>query len=498
MLVFMVTSLVLGQAQTEILPPTEVDQTFIEQAPTTQDPDNTTPAAKSAPDLNLGAPSIEPPPGTPSFLLANVAVSQSTQWYPNGGYTSARILGNVELLKVWHHSVTSFDYVGGESYSPAQQIQHFTAAHAFLWRGRQLTIADSFGSSNTGGNFGASLFGGGDLFGLIFAGTGASLPGGLSSFSGGTNFGGFGSQITNVTQATYTQSLTPRSSFTLLGSYGISTYDGSTPNLNNSRQLSTAVQYGYQINARSTIGFLYGYRTFNYPLSTQGDLKSNIMQLFYRRVVSERLNVAVGAGPEFDNITSTIAIPIFSPPLVIKIQTKRLNLSVHGSLEYNLKKSSLRLSYQRLSTNGSGLFTGSNSDVAQATLNRRIFRAWRASFNSGYVRLNQIQQSATANLNSYQYWFTGVGIRRSLGEHLNFIASYQLHNETSINSGCVAATGCGGRRSTMLIGLSWHSRPIRLDRGREWMESPGNTNATEDDQSNINNPPLPQPWGGNR
>src|SRR5262249_53263768 len=154
----------------------------------------------------------------------------------------------------------------------------------------------------------------------------------------------------------------------------------------------------------------------------------------------------------------------FIPPLTITVDTKQLNLSAHGSVKYNLKNNSLRFAYQRLTTNGSGLFAGANSDVAQASMNPRFFRNWATSFDSGYVRLRQVQNSQPDTNSSYHYWYGGFGMRRNWSQNLAFVASYQVNGGNSRNC---ASISCGGLNHTVVVGLTWHSRPVRLDRGNK-------------------------------
>ena len=412
------------------------------------------------------------PPGTPSFLLSNLVLGQSFHSTRLANDTSTDILGSLQLLKFWHRSVTSLDYVGGASFYPSdsvqatEQIQRFTAAQGFLWRRRHLTIVDSFGNSSSGGTFGSSLFGGEGLFDLIFAGTSsdASSSLGLPLFTGSATLGAWtGSQIVNVSLAELTNELTKRSYITALGSYGASLYSNSK--LVNSHQLSLALQYGYRMSARSTVGVLYAYRNFRYPLSSEGSVDSNIAQIVYRYRISPRLGVVIGAGPELDSSTSEITIPIVTPPLVLTSRTEQLNASAFGSLAYAFKKSSLQVSYQRLTTAGSGIFVGANTDAAQVTTGRQLLRVWTASFSSGYGSLRQIQkQLQSAAGRSYQYWYISAGASRSLGPRLSFVVSYQFNRDYA-SYGCDGRSGCIGPQHTILFGLSWRARPIRLGTG---------------------------------
>jgi len=425
--------------------------------------------------LGLDAAPGDPPAGTPSFLLGGLFVSESAQTEPNlagqpSVYSVPRVLAKVDLLKLWHRSVTAFNYIGGGIFYPsgAQQIQQFTASQRFLMGRRQLTLSDSYGYFY-GGSFGASSLGGGGLSNLISpAGAGGPVSPGSPIFSGATNFGGIGTgpSLTNVGQAVFADALTRRSSVVLASFYGITSYKSNGEGLISSRQFSGVVAYNYQLSPRSAVSVLYGYRAFRYPYSATTSIADNLVHLSYQRRLSNRMRIALGVGPETTSLTTRMQI-IRTPPTFLTVNTNQVNASVSGSLGYSWGRIQSAFSYQRLTTGGSGVSAGANSDIAQGSATRRVFGAWEGSLDSGYARLRQIGSVSSTAAASYHYWYAGAAVRRNLPNNLGFFASYQYNKENSNNSLCAVNHVCGSGRNIFLVGLSWRARPIRLDHGGE-------------------------------
>jgi hypothetical protein len=384
---------------------------------------------------------------------------------------ATRVSGSVDLLKFWHRSITTLDYVGGGIFygvNSIQSIQQLNLSHRFLGRRRQLTLAGSLSSYPTG-NFGFSSFGGAGLYDLVFAGTGAGMQAGpgLADFLGANSLAGVGqaSHLNSVVLGEFTQILTARSLLTVAGGYGITHYFGESDNLINNSQFSALARYSYQLSSRSEVGAIYGYRAFQFPLASDGQVQTQLVQGMYQRQLSRRMSFAAGAGPEFTRLRRRYELQ--DGPIQVKFYatTNQINVSAFALLNYRLRRSGLTLSYNRLVTSGSGLAAGANTDVVRFFAGLPISHLWQSSFNAGYVRQSFIGQNAFGTTQPpYQNGYVGVGVRRAFGRHLNFVASYQL-NTSSSNGFCVQLNGCGNtvRRQSFLVGLSMGLRPIRLE-----------------------------------
>ena len=183
-------------------------------------------------------PSLEPNPTTRSMLIPGFSVSQGVDSNVNGtpgtspplqGVT--RVLGSLSLQRLWRRQDLGLDYVGGglfysDNSKTVGQAHLMIAEHRIRWRSGQLSFRDSF-SYLPEGSFGDLAFGGaGSLIGIGLPDTGlrAGIAGTTSNFFGPGQFASLGQRprITNVAMVDVVKELTPRSSFTLAGSYGLS------------------------------------------------------------------------------------------------------------------------------------------------------------------------------------------------------------------------------------------------------------------------------------
>ena len=141
-----------------------------------------------------------------------------------------------------------------------------------MWRNGQLTLRDSF-SYLPDGTFGFGSYGG--IGGFPF---GAALGGpvgvaGLGGFGGQLHFFGAGQlgtlgnepHITNLATVDIAQHLTPRSTVTLTGGYGIGHFTDNSDGLIDSRQTAVQAGYNYILSRKDQIGVLYGYQKFQFP-----------------------------------------------------------------------------------------------------------------------------------------------------------------------------------------------------------------------------------------
>jgi len=433
--------------------------------------------ADNPPSSQTSGASINPLPESRSLFMAGIYLSESLESIPgdNQGnstqvFSFTRALGSLNFLKINRRFETALDYRGGGYFRDGAslgftqgELQQLQATQRILWSKTALTLSDSLGNF-PGGSFGSTWFGGASAYTLGSTSVSAPSVPLIADFIGTSNFVGFGqAALNNISLLELTQSLTRRSSLTLAGAYGFTDYWGNNRNFINSQQISTLVNYGHQLTPRSEIGLIYGYRTFHFPERNAGDIATQVTQVAYLRSLSRRLRMQVGAGPEF----SRIITPITVLGLQVNLVTNQINVSASGSLAYRVRATEMALSYDRLVTNGSGVFAGANTDIVQSSVNRQLKRSWEVTFDAGYVRLSRIQRSqALVPGNSYQYGFAGAGIRKKFGQ-FNLLASYQFNDESFNTSVCQVIQSCNrvSQRHVGLIGIYWHTRPIRLDSG---------------------------------
>jgi hypothetical protein len=446
--------------------------------------DNSSPQSSDNPPISgLDQPSLEPRGVARSYLIPGAHVSEAVDTNVN---TSAgrsaingvtRALGSLTLQKLWSRYDAALDYVGGGAFytnhiSRANQLHQLDADQRLLWRTGQLAIRDSF-SYLPEGSFGYGSYGGtGAAAGLAGGGlTGGGFVGGGigNNFFGPGQFASLGQQprITNVALADITESLNPRSSVTLAGSYGLVHFINSGFGID-SRQTSAQAGYNYQLNRKDQIGLIYGFQEFRYPSSIGSSFKTNLVNLLYGHRISGRMDLVLGGGPQ---LTQThFSCPPASICSAALLGTKsRLSGSGRAMLRYRFPKTSVGLYYDHYNSSGSGFFVGASSDIARLDVTRPIGRVWTGTVDVGYSHNNRLVPNPTglgiAAL-SYNYLYAGGAVRRQLGRDFGLSLSYQFNN-LGFDSTFCGTTGapCSrtSQRHVAAVGLDWHPHPIRLD-----------------------------------
>ncbi len=478
--------------------------------------DNPVPTVSENPPISaIDQPGLEPHAAPESFLLPGLHFSESAD--SNTGDTLGgskvssvtRGLGSLTLQKLWKNYAVAMDYIGGVIYYDQkgiglQQLQQFDVDNRINWRRGQLAVRDSF-SYLPEGNFVFQAYGGSGAYnsGLASLGSGmlgaAAFGGQTSSFNGGGGISvGQVPRLTNLGLADIVENLSPKSSVTLSAGYGIVHFYGGLTSLTGapanvafigSSEETVQVGYDRTLNPKDQIALSYGYQGFNF--STVGTaMHSHVLQAMYGHRISGRMDLTIGAGPQFTH-TSDVAYLCTYLGIPVQIATNNCtsiggklvgvpqaadHIGVAGrvSLRYRFPRTSVSLSYDRYNTSGSGLFAGSRSDMVVLGAQRPLSRIWDVFGDVGYSRNSRLQLGgSTVNANSFSYLYAGAGLHRQFGRNLRGFVSYQ-YNHMSFDTSCPVAptlltsggaVGCSNasRRQVGSIGLDWTPRPIRLD-----------------------------------
>jgi hypothetical protein len=420
----------------------------------------------------LDQPSLEPNIQPRSMLLGGIEASESID--SNIGsdarpawHTVTRGLGGLTMQRLWNRYQFAAAYVGGIGYynragEGLKQIHELQAQQTMLWRTGQLTFRDSF-SYLPEGSFGYGAYGGAGGFQLGLGGIGEGM-GMLSSGFGG-HYGILGSQqygslgqaprFTNVTVLDVVESLSPRSSVTAAGSYGIVHFTDDSEGFISSRQAGGQAGYNYKLGPKDQTALSYGFQSFHFPGVMGADnINSHIVQGMYGHRVSGRMELIVGAGPQWTMIDD---------PLLGK--STRLTVSGRFSLRYRFRETSTTLSFERFNTNGSGFFAGAVSNIARAEASRKLGRRYSGQVNLGFAHNQRLQTSLVgAASSSYNYAFAGLALRRQFGRNWGAFLAYQW-NDQIFDTCPVVGTGCNriSVRHVVTLGVDWHFRPIRID-----------------------------------
>ncbi len=421
----------------------------------------------------LDQPSLEPSVQPRSMLLGGIEVSESLD--SNIGSDArptihgvTRGLGGLTMQRLWNRYQLAAAYVGGAGFYNAngrgfQQLHDLQAQQTMLWRRGQFTLRDTF-SYLPEGSFGFGSYGGagGFQFGLGGIGTGMGMLGGGL----GGQFGALGSQqfgslgqsprISNAVLADVVENLTPRSSVTAAGSYGLVHFTDNTQNFINSQQAGGQVAYNYTVGPKDQIAVEYGFQSFHFPGQVGADnITSHVVQLMYGHRVSGRMDLVFGAGPQWTRIVDPLTGTV-----------TRLSGSGRATLRYRFRKASAELSYERFDTSGSGFFAGAQSDIVRANLGRPFGRRYQARADVGYAHNKRLQlASVGVNANSFDYLFAGFAVQRQFGYNWGAFLGYQWNDQILDSSVCTAGVPCNriSVRHVLTFGVDWHFRPIRID-----------------------------------
>ena len=420
----------------------------------------------------LDRPSLEPNIQPRSMLLGGVEGSESLD--SNIGsdarpawHSVSRALAGLTLQRLWNRYQAEAAYLGGGGYYNAagngwRQVHELQAQQAVLWRTGQLTVRDSF-SYLPEGEFGFNSFGGagGLQLGLGGLGTGMGMIGsgfgGQSGILGAGQIGALGQspRFTNVTIADVVQDLTPRSSLTAAGSFGLVHFTDSTQGFINSQQAGGQVGYNYRLNRKDQIAVSYGFQAFHFPATVGADnITTQVLQGLYGHRLSGRLDFVIGAGPQWTRIKD----PVLGT-------TTRLSAAGRASLRYRFKVAYTSLTFERFDSSGSGFFAGAQSNIATFQISRPFGRKYSAFANLGFAH-NQRLQSAVLGVasTSYNYVFAGFAVRRQISYNWGAFLGYQWSDQI-FDSCPLVGTFCNriAVRHVATLGVDWHFRPIRID-----------------------------------
>jgi len=461
------------------------------------------PSNENPPLSGLDLPSLEPHATPMSYLQAGATLNESADSnvgnsLGGGSFTSvSRALATLTLHRVWSTYDLGLGYVGGVGYynvagQGVKSLQQVNLDSKLSWKRGQLALIDSF-SYLPEGTFGGS-YGALGSQGIQSLGNTA-----FSSFWGGTALGAIGlaSHITNVSMASLEQSLTPRSTVTATAGYGLTHFFGnefSGISYIGSSQISAQAGYNRILTSHTQVALVYGYQGFDFTVAGSS-FHSHVAEGLFGHRISGRMDLLIGAGPQLTllNTQSAICNPASVPVFLCTAfggtlgqstqKSTNLGVAAQARLRYQFTKSSLSVNYERLQTNGGGVFAGAQSDIVRAALSRPLTRIWRMQFDIGYTHNDRVQPltlqqvtqctassftqgSCPANdATSYQTGFAGAALDRAFGRSWHMFASYQFNELAFDSSFCLTSTPCNriSNRQIVTLGLDWTPRPMRLD-----------------------------------
>ncbi len=372
--------------------------------------------------------------------------------------TVSTMVGSLALQKVGKKNVVALDYSGGGAF--------FTHHSDFNYTMHQLGITETYQGPRWGfvlddrasylpeSPFGYAGFGWGGGLGLDLGGaSGSNLASLNPAFNPGQSLiSGTGSRILNVATAQVSYAPSARSTFTLAASYGLLHFR--TPGSINSRDAMFMAGYNRALTARDTIGVSYGYSTFQFP-DIDASFAAHFAQLTYGHRITGHLAVSAGGGVELSAIPASVA----------GSRTTVTSWVANGSVNYNVGRNALALTYYRYPSNGGGVSTGAQTQYVAFTWSRQLTRNWSGSIGPGYARnQNLVTTSSGQGHFTYDSVYANASLSRALGRYMNMFFGYYLQTQR-LQAG---ATVGGNSQTSMLrhvvtFGFDWHPRQILVE-----------------------------------
>jgi hypothetical protein len=136
-------------------------------------------------------------------------------------------------------------------------------------------------------------------------------------------------------------------------------------------------------------------------------------------------------------------------------------------LRYKFAHSSLVTSYEKFTSSGSGIFAGSETQVARLGYTRPLGRTWEFYGDMGYSHNKKLQPSNSgASAGSYDDGSAIAVFRKHLGREYEFFAAYRFSELAFDQTTCFANSNTCGRysqRHSGTIGVQWHPTPTRIE-----------------------------------
>ncbi len=404
-------------------------------------------------------PTLGPRFGGRNFLLPSVSVmSQMATNYSGSGYVGPTaftyVLGTLDLNHVSDRSELLLNYSGGGMFSSYlnSTIQDVEFSYTYRWQRWSLLVGDQASYLSE------SSFGFGGVGGLAFLN-------GVSQFSTGGALGSFLNAYltpnqtiptilvprlsnTAVSQIEYT--LSPRSSWTASGSYGMLNFLG--VGFINSADALFQTGYNYAISPLSSVAVIYRYDDFRFTHLTQA-IEDHLVQLGYARNVTGRMNFHLVAGPSMEILRG-----------VVTGSANRLSWAVDSSLSYRLEHTTLLIGYDRFVTGGSGVLVGAQTGQVEAAVERKLSPRWQGSASLGYATNRSLFPSST-NLGKQQYnsWYAALRFNHQLRPGMALFMSYGARRQANNTPAC-ATSSCETTSISheLSVGFNFDLRPISL------------------------------------
>jgi hypothetical protein len=255
-------------------------------------------------------------------------------------------------------------------------------------------------------------------------------------------------RVSNTAVSQIEYELSPRSSWTASGSYGMLNFLGA--GFINSTEGALQTSYNYAVSQESSIAAIYRFDHFRFSYLPQ-QIDGHVVQLGYARYITGRLSLQLAAGPDLE---------MFRGQLIGT--ANRLSWALNSGLNYKLERTNLQLSYNRLMTGGSGVLVGAQTSQVEATAERKLTARWQGSASVGYAS-NQGLVETSANLGKQHYdsWYGAIRFSYQLRPGTDFFLGYGARLQATSGTACgIPNCGTSGIDHEISAGFNFGLKPL--------------------------------------
>ncbi|HWY60258.1 MAG TPA: hypothetical protein VNZ03_37700 [Terriglobales bacterium] len=403
----------------------------------------------------LGSPEIRHSYWVPGVQWSGTIQSNSyNQTSGSGWLMNNFVVGNLSLLKVWSRSQLAMNYSGGGFFSTDStqgngSYQQLAFTQTFQWNRLQVQLIDQFSylpqtSLGFGGGTSLGNPGTGGSIGPVIPGVGNNYTPNQSIYNA------VGPRYSNTSVAQVNYATSPRGSITLSGSYGLLNFV-QAGNVDN-QSTAITVGYNYALTRHDTIGLFYGFSAYHFS-GQPAAYGNHSINAAYGRKLTGRLALQIYGGPSFT--TSRVSA---------NGNTLSHGINVGSNLTVGLHNGGLTISYSHGISGGSGVLTGSTTDLLNFGANHRLGRIWSGQVNMGYAHNTPIQGFGPSIPQTYNTWNFGGGLNRPFGRSVTFGIAYNATLTRNSTTNCTGAN-CSNSNQTynyVTINFQWRARPFVL------------------------------------
>lgn len=399
-----------------------------------------------------------------SYVVPSFQFAQSVETNGTGAFGASTVtpISTVSGVLALHHLWSRYDLTvryAGSGFLYDRQPDLNTSAHEFSFT-QQITgrrsffrLSDaatylpqsSFGYASFSGvqGVGGAVYGYGGLFGASGGNLNTTFLPGQSIITGPS------SQVANSVVGEYDYRTSPLSTLTLTGSYNLLWFPNS--GFINSNAGIFQIGYNHQLTRKNSLGLSYQAGIFRFEAPST-DFTNHMVSFTYRRTISERLGLQLGAGPQINLFNE-------SGPQ----QDTSVSWQASGLLTYAFQRSSVGINYTHYTNGGSGVYSGARTDAVGVSFGIPLSRMWSTNANLGYAYNTTVQGANLPGVGaSYNSWYGTINLQRTLNRSLSMFFGYNLQQQRAKAPTCIGAT-CGTfyTRQYFSFGLNWH--PILSD-----------------------------------